>query len=128
MRKSALTLDLGHRAGEDILLGLGVVEALEDAVDDALDEVGLLALLGLLLEADPAVEDGLDLARERDLLALDERLGLQLRGLLHAGIRTPLDGRGRGDDAARVFLGDTAYGGGREQMGEKRTLESAKRP
>ena len=81
-KKGALTLDLGHRAGEDVLLGLGVVEALEDAVDDALDEVGLLALLGLLLEADPAVKDGLDLGRERDLLALNECLRLELCGLL----------------------------------------------
>ena len=57
--------------------------------DDALDEISLLALLGLLLEANPAVEDGLDLSRERDLLALDERLGLELRGLLQyvAGMR-----------------------------------------
>ena len=59
-----------------------VVQALEDRVDDALDELLLLALLRLLLEAHPAVEDGLDLGRERDLLALDERLGLELRGLL----------------------------------------------
>ena len=77
------TLDLGERGREDVLLRLVVAEALEDRVDDGLDELGLLALLGLLLEADPRVEDGLDLGGERDLLALDERLGLELRGLLY---------------------------------------------
>ena len=61
-----------------------VVEVLEHVLDDGLDEVRLLALLRLLLEADPAVEDSLDLRRERDLLALDERLGLELGGLLHS--------------------------------------------
>lgn len=61
-----------------------VVEVLEYVLDNGLDEVGLLALLRLLLEADPAVEDGLDLGRERNLLALDESLGLKLRGLLQA--------------------------------------------
>ena len=61
-----------------------VVEVLEHVLDDGLDEVRLLALLRLLLEADPAVEDGLDLRRERDLLALDERLGLELGGLLRS--------------------------------------------
>ena len=68
---------------------LVVAEALEDGIDDGLDELGLLALLGLLLEADPRVEDGLDLRGERDLLALDERLGLELRGLLYvpSGVR-----------------------------------------
>ena len=59
-----------------------VAEALEHRVDDALDEISLLALLGLLLEADPAVEDGLDLARKGNLLALNESLGLELRCLL----------------------------------------------
>ena len=62
---------------------LVVAEALEDGIDDGLDELSLLALLGLLLEAHPRVEDGLDLSGERDLLALDERLGLELRGLLY---------------------------------------------
>ena len=68
---------------------LVVAEALEDGIDDGLDELGLLALLGLLLEADPRVEDGLDLRGERDLLALDERLGLERRGLLYvpSGVR-----------------------------------------
>lgn len=59
-----------------------IAEVLEHVLDDRLDEVRLLALLGLLLEADPAVEDSLDLSREGDLLALDERLRLELRGLL----------------------------------------------
>ena len=81
-RRARRTLDLGDGAREDVLLGLGVREALHDAVDDGLDEVGLLALLGLLLEADPAVKDGLDLGRERDLLALNECLRLELCGLL----------------------------------------------
>lgn len=76
------TLDLGNGTGKDLLLRLLVVEVLEHVLDDGLDEVGLLALLRLLLEADPAVEDGLDLGRERNLLALDESLGLELRGLL----------------------------------------------
>lgn len=76
------TLDLGNGTGKDLLLRLLVVEVLEHVLDDGLDEVGLLALLRLLLEADPAVEDGLDLGRERNLLALDECLRLELRGLL----------------------------------------------
>ena len=59
-----------------------VAEALKHRVDDALDEISLLALLGLLLEANPAVEDGLDLARKRNLLALNEGLRLELRCLL----------------------------------------------
>ena len=63
-----------------------VAEVLEHVLDNGLDEVGLLAFLGLLLETNPAVKDGLDLGRERDLLALDERLGLELRGLLRAGV------------------------------------------
>ena len=78
------TLDLSNSGGEDILLSLVVTEALEDGVDDGLDELGLLALLRLLLEADPRVEDRLDLGGEGDLLALDKRLGLELCGLLLA--------------------------------------------
>ena len=74
---------------------LVVAEALEDRVDDGLDELGLLALLGLLLEADPRVEDGLDLRGERDFLALDERLGLELRGLLRGASEARSGGKGR---------------------------------
>ena len=59
-----------------------VAEALEHRVDDALDEISLLALLGLLLEADPAVEDGLDLGSDGNLLLLDEGLGLELGSFL----------------------------------------------
>ena len=81
-RKTIRTLNLSHSAGENVLLGLLVAEALQDVVNDGLDEVGLLALLGLLLEADPAVKDGLDLGRESDLLALNECLRLELCGLL----------------------------------------------
>ena len=66
-------------------MGLLAAGALEDGVDDGLDELGLLALLGLLLKADPRVENGLDLCREGNLLALDKRLGLELRGLLLGG-------------------------------------------
>ena len=66
-------------------MGLLAAEALEDGVDDGLDELSLLALLGLLLKADPRVENGLDLSGEGNLLALDERLGLELRGLLLGG-------------------------------------------
>ena len=76
------TLNLGNSASKDVLLRLLVAEALEHRVDDALDEISLLALLGLLLEANPAVEDGLDLARKRNLLALNEGLRLELRCLL----------------------------------------------
>ena len=42
----------------------------------------MLALLGLLFETDPAVENGLDLRGKSDLLLLDEGLGLELSGLL----------------------------------------------
>ena len=79
------TLNLGDSGGEDVLLGLLAAEALQDRVHHGLDELGLLALLGLLLKADPRVENGLDLCREGNLLALDERLGLELRGLLLGG-------------------------------------------
>ena len=68
-------------------MGLLAAEALEDGVDDGLDELSLLALLGLLLKADPRVEDGFDLSGEGNLLALDERLGLELGGLLQRGRR-----------------------------------------
>ena len=84
-RKTTRTLNLSHSAGENVLLGLLVAEALQDVVNDGLDEVSLLALLGLLLKADPRVEDGFDLSGEGNLLALDERLGLELRGLLLGG-------------------------------------------
>ncbi len=137
------TLNLGDGGCEDVLLRLLVAEALEDGVDDRLDELGLLALLRLLLEADPRVEDGLDLGGERDLLALDERLGLKLRGLLkvpnrmqvsgsparnrkgvsgRSGVRREETGTGEWSKFAR---GRSGVGGGE---GEERTLESAKRP
>ena len=98
---SARTLNLGDGGREDVLLRLVAAEALEDGVNDGLDELGLLALLRLLLEADPRVEDGLDLGGERDLLALDERLGLELRGLLLGGREHISNVESDGDAAKR---------------------------
>ena len=95
------TLDLSNSGGEDILLSLVVTEALEDGVDDGLDELGLLALLGLLLKADPRVENGLDLCREGNLLALDKRLGLELRRLLLGGREHISNVESDGDAAKR---------------------------
>ena len=86
-RRQGRTLDLGDGGGEDVLLRLVVAEALEDGVNDGLAELSLLALLRLLLKADPRVEDGLDFCCECDLLALDERLGLELGGLLRVSER-----------------------------------------
>ena len=101
MARRRLTLNLRDRAGEDILLHLGVTEALEDGVDNGLDEVRLLALLGLLLKADPRVENGLDLCREGNLLALDKRLGLELRRLLLGGREHISNVESDGDAAKR---------------------------
>ena len=50
--------------------------------DDGLNEVGLLALLGLLFETDPAIENGLNLRGKSDLLLLDEGLILKTSSLL----------------------------------------------
>ena len=76
------TLDLGDGGSEDVLLGLLAAEALQDRVHHGLDELGLLALLGLLLKADPRVENGLDLRGKSDLLLLDEGLVLKTSSLL----------------------------------------------
>ena len=82
MRGKGRTLNLGNSAGKDVLLRLLILEGSKDALNDGLGEVRLLALLLLLLEADPAVEDGLDVSGERDLLLLDEGLRLEVGGLL----------------------------------------------
>ena len=82
MRGKGRTLNLGNSAGKDVFLRLLILEGSKDALNDGLGEVRLLALLLLLLEADPAVEDGLDVSGERDLLLLDEGLRLQVGGLL----------------------------------------------
>ena len=76
------TLNLGNSAGKDVLLRLLILEGSEDALDDGLGEVRLLALLLLLLEADPAVEDGFDFVGESNFLALDEDFGFELGSFL----------------------------------------------
>ena len=80
--EKALTLNLGNGADKNILLGLLITNALENVVNDSLDEFSLLALLGLLFETDPAVENGLDLRGKSDLLFLDEGLVLKTSSLL----------------------------------------------
>jgi hypothetical protein len=77
-----LTLNLGHSAGQKLLLGSLVLEVGKDLVDDSFCELSLLALLHLLFVADPAVEDGLDLRSDGNLLLLNEGLGLELGGFL----------------------------------------------
>ena len=76
------TFYLSDSASQNVLLNLLVFEVGHDLVDDSLGELSLLALLGCLFEADPAVKDGLDVSGERDLLLLDEGLRLEVGGLL----------------------------------------------
>ena len=78
----ALTVDLRNSVRKDLLLHFLVLQALEHVGNDRLCELGLLVLLLLLLEAHPAVQNGLYLRRKRNLLLLDECLRLKLRGLL----------------------------------------------
>lgn len=80
------TLNLSNSPKKNILLRLLILEILEHVVNDRLGKVRLLALLLLLLVAYPAIEDGLDLSRERNLLLLDERLRLELGRLLRWNI------------------------------------------
>ena len=82
MRVISLTLDLSNGTDKDILLSLLITNALYDVINDSLDEFSLLALLGLLFETDPAVENGLDLRGKSDLLLLDEGLVLKTSSLL----------------------------------------------
>lgn len=78
----SLTVDLCNGVRQDLLLHPVILQALEHVCNDGLRELGLLVLLLLLLEAHPAVEDGLHLGCKRNLLLLNERLRLELRGLL----------------------------------------------
>lgn len=81
------TLNLADSPSKDLLLRLLLVEVLEHVVNNSLDELSLLVLLLLLLEADPAVQDGLDLGREGNLLALNEGLRLEHGSLLKTDVQ-----------------------------------------
>jgi hypothetical protein len=59
-----------------------VFEGGNDLLNDCLGEVGLLAFFDMLLVAHPAVENGLELGGESDLLELNEILCLKLSSLL----------------------------------------------
>ena len=84
----ALTLDLGNSARENVLLRLFVLDGLQHVLDDGFREGGLLALLGLLLVADPRVQNGLELGSQSNLLLEDERFGLELGGFLRDGAKS----------------------------------------
>lgn len=101
-----LTLNVSNSGREKVLLELGVRELLEDVGLDGLDEVRLLRLALLLLEADPRVEDSFGLGGEGRLLLEDKVLGLELGGLLLGG------GMAEGEVATDASRGNEARGGG----------------
>jgi len=83
-REEIRTFYLNNSASQNIFLSLLVFEGSDDFFDDCPGEIGLLALLDLLLVAHPAVEDRLELRGKSNLLELDEVLRFELSGLLKA--------------------------------------------
>jgi len=83
-REEIRTFYLSNSASQNIFLSLVVFEGSDDLLDDCPGKIGLLALLGLLLVAHPAVENRLELRGKSNLLELDEVLCLELSGLLKA--------------------------------------------
>lgn len=77
-----LTLNLSNGGIDNILLRLFVLEARKDLGNNGLGKVGLLALLLLLLIADPAIKHALQLCRNNHFLLLNERLRFEFSGLL----------------------------------------------
>ena len=83
-REKTRTFYLSNSASQDILLSPLVFEGSDDLLDDCLGEIGLLALLNVLLVAHPAIENRLELGGKSDLLELNKVLCLELSGLLKA--------------------------------------------
>ena len=77
-----LTLDLDNSACKDVLLCLFVLNCLQHGLDNRFREGSLFVLLGLLLIADPRVQNGLELGSQSHLLLEDERLSLEFGGFL----------------------------------------------
>lgn len=74
---------------KNLLLGLLVLQAVEDLLLNRADELLLLALALLSLVADPAVESGLDLGGEVSLLAVYKSVVLELGGFLRGRLQRP---------------------------------------
>jgi hypothetical protein len=83
-REETRTFYLSNSASQNILLSPLVFEGSDNLLDDCLGEIGLLALLDLLLVAHPTVEHRLELGGKCNLLELNEVLCLKLSGLLKA--------------------------------------------
>lgn len=81
-REETRTFYLSNSASQNILLSPLVFEGGDNLLDDCLGEIGLLALLDVLLIAHPAVENRLELRGKSNLLELDEVLRLKLGSLL----------------------------------------------
>lgn len=77
-----LTFYLSNSAEQDFFLGLLILDASENLLNDVLGKVGLLALLDLLLISNPAVQDRLHLSSDGNFLLLDEGLGFEDGGFL----------------------------------------------
>lgn len=78
------TFDFSNGSQQDILLVLLIGNILHDFVDDSLGELSLFVFLGLLLIADPRIQDGLDFSVDGSLLLEDEGFAFELGGFLEA--------------------------------------------
>ena len=77
-----LTFHLRNCARKNFLLGLWFLERSQNFVDDGFCQISLLALLQVLFVSHPAVENGLDLVCDGDLLLRDKVGGFKLSRLL----------------------------------------------
>lgn len=75
--RKKLTLHIGNALLENLLQNLGVLKLLLDLGNDGLGKLTLLALLNLVLVADPRVKDLLSLSGQSS--ALLELVGLSLK-------------------------------------------------
>ena len=73
---------------EDFLLGLFVRKALKYRINYCFSELSLLALLSLLFETNPAVQDSLKFRGQSDALTLNESIRFEFCGLLGKGEET----------------------------------------
>lgn len=78
------TFDFSNGSQQDILLVLLIGNILHDFVDDSLGELSLFVFLGLLLIADPRIQDSLDFGVDGSLLLEDEGFAFELGSFLGA--------------------------------------------
>ena len=106
IRPIQLTFNLRNSAQEDVLLGLLVLQRSNDLLHNGLGEVGLFALLDLLLIADPAVKHRLEFGSDGNFLLLDKVLGLEFGGFLYGSVGAPEAETGSYLGQGKESLGD----------------------